>query len=94
MFDEAVVGIEQLLVQNSNLGQTYLADWKGGRVDHKMDHLDCFAGGMFALAGSQEDRQAGGLADSNRYNGRDTWLAAVRVRSGDSCMADPLLQVG
>ena len=55
MFDEAVFGIEQKLLQYSSQGQTYLADWRGGMLDHKMDHLACFAGGMFGLAASHED---------------------------------------
>ena len=57
MFDEAVVNIEQKLLQNNSLGQTYLADRRGGLLQHKMDHLACFAGGMFGLAASQEDSQ-------------------------------------
>jgi len=55
MFDEAVFGIEQNLLQYSSHGQTYLADWRGGKLDHKMDHLACFAGGMFGLAASNDD---------------------------------------
>lgn len=28
----------------------YIADWKGGKVIHKMWHLTCFVGGLFALS--------------------------------------------
>ena len=28
---------------------TYIADKKGGRYDHRMDHLACFVPGMLAL---------------------------------------------
>ena len=54
MFDEAVTGIEENLLQISSQGQTDLADLKGGLLVHKMDHLACFAGGMFALAAREE----------------------------------------
>merc|ERR1719466_598645 len=30
-------------------------DLRGGRLEHKMDHLACFAGGMFALAAREEE---------------------------------------
>uniref|UniRef100_A0A8C6KK37 alpha-1,2-Mannosidase n=1 Tax=Nothobranchius furzeri TaxID=105023 RepID=A0A8C6KK37_NOTFU len=30
-------------------GLTYIAEWKGGLLEHKMGHLTCFAGGMIAL---------------------------------------------
>jgi len=55
MFVEAATGIEQILLQNSSQGYTYLADCRGGRLEHKMDHLACFAGGMFALAAREEE---------------------------------------
>jgi len=37
------------LVQRSKNGLTYVAEWRGSHLDHKMDHLACFVGGMFAL---------------------------------------------
>jgi len=57
MFDEAVFGIEQKLLQYSSQGQLYLADWRGGMLDHKMDHLACFAGGMFGLAAKHDEEE-------------------------------------
>lgn len=52
MYDEAVKAIEDNLVQKSQQsGLTYLAEMKYDRLEHKMDHLACFAGGMFALGG-------------------------------------------
>ena len=45
MFDEAAKDIEDYLVQKSPGGLTYIAEWKYGRLEHKMDHLACFAGG-------------------------------------------------
>ena len=37
-------GIEDKLIQTSRGGLKYLAEYKSGRLDHKMDHLACFAG--------------------------------------------------
>jgi len=50
MYDEAVMNVEQILMQNSSEGLAYLADRRGGMLAHKMDHLACFTGGMFGLA--------------------------------------------
>ena len=44
LFDEAAKDIEDYLVQKSAGGLTYIAEWKYGRLEHKMDHLACFAG--------------------------------------------------
>ena len=41
--------IETHLIRKSRNGLTYIAEWKGGLMEHKMGHLTCFAGGMFAL---------------------------------------------
>lgn len=54
MFDEAALSIEELLVKTSASGLTYIAEWKYGKLEHKMDHLACFAGGMFGLAAHEE----------------------------------------
>jgi len=32
------------LIMTSRGGLLYVAEWKNGRVDHKMDHLACFVG--------------------------------------------------
>jgi len=49
MYDQAIQGIESRLIQTSKGGLKYTAEYKSGRVEHKMDHLACFSGGMFAL---------------------------------------------
>ncbi|XP_053317297.1 mannosyl-oligosaccharide 1,2-alpha-mannosidase IA [Spea bombifrons] len=49
MYYEAVQAIETHLIRKSSNGLTYIAEWKGGLLEHKMGHLTCFAGGMFAL---------------------------------------------
>lgn len=50
MLIDAVKAIEDRMVQRSKNGLVYLADIKYDRLEHKMDHLACFAGGFFALA--------------------------------------------
>ncbi|KAK1889358.1 Mannosyl-oligosaccharide 12-alpha-mannosidase IA [Dissostichus eleginoides] len=44
-----VKAIETNLMRKSSGGLTYIAEWKGGLLEHKMGHLTCFAGGMIAL---------------------------------------------
>ncbi|TFK14300.1 Mannosyl-oligosaccharide 1,2-alpha-mannosidase IA [Platysternon megacephalum] len=51
MYYDAVQSIETHLIRKSSGGLTYIAEWKGGLLEHKMGHLTCFAGGMFALGG-------------------------------------------
>lgn len=41
--------IEAHLIRKSAGGLTYIAEWRGGVLDHKMGHLTCFAAGMLAL---------------------------------------------
>ncbi|XP_028594637.2 mannosyl-oligosaccharide 1,2-alpha-mannosidase IC [Podarcis muralis] len=49
MYDNALEAIEKHLVKKSAGGLTYIAEWRGGALDHKMGHLACFSGGMIAL---------------------------------------------
>uniref|UniRef100_A0A8C3RJA4 alpha-1,2-Mannosidase n=1 Tax=Chelydra serpentina TaxID=8475 RepID=A0A8C3RJA4_CHESE len=49
MYYDAVQSMETHLIRKSSGGLTYIAEWKGGLLEHKMGHLTCFAGGMFAL---------------------------------------------
>ncbi len=44
MFDSAATDVENELVKVSSGGLTYFAEYKYGRLEHKMDHLACFAG--------------------------------------------------
>ncbi|XP_068015147.1 mannosyl-oligosaccharide 1,2-alpha-mannosidase IC [Melanerpes formicivorus] len=53
MYDEALEAIEKHLVRKSAGGLTYIAEWRGGILDHKMGHLACFSGGMIALGAKQ-----------------------------------------
>ncbi|XP_054616896.1 mannosyl-oligosaccharide 1,2-alpha-mannosidase IA [Dunckerocampus dactyliophorus] len=49
MYYDALQAIETNLIRKSSGGLTYIAEWKGGLLEHKMGHLTCFAGGMMAL---------------------------------------------
>ncbi|XP_063091163.1 mannosyl-oligosaccharide 1,2-alpha-mannosidase IA isoform X2 [Cavia porcellus] len=53
MYFDAVQAIENHLIHKSSGGLTYIAEWKGGLLEHKMGHLTCFAGGMFALGAKE-----------------------------------------
>ncbi|XP_026322097.1 mannosyl-oligosaccharide alpha-1,2-mannosidase IA-like isoform X2 [Hyposmocoma kahamanoa] len=51
MFDNAMEVVLNKMLRVSNSGLSYLVDLQFGIVvEEKMDHLSCFAGGMFALA--------------------------------------------
>ncbi|KAH0622267.1 hypothetical protein JD844_024414 [Phrynosoma platyrhinos] len=49
MYYDAVQSIDTHLIRKSSTGLMYIAEWKGGLLEHKMGHLTCFAGGMFVL---------------------------------------------
>ncbi|XP_052856075.1 mannosyl-oligosaccharide alpha-1,2-mannosidase IA isoform X1 [Drosophila gunungcola] len=49
MYDEAMLAIMDKMVRFSPGGLTYVSDLKFDRLEHKMDHLACFSGGLFAL---------------------------------------------
>lgn len=44
MFDDAMLAIISHMVRTSRNGLTYVSDLKFERLEHKMDHLACFAG--------------------------------------------------
>ncbi|KAK2864293.1 hypothetical protein Q7C36_003447 [Tachysurus vachellii] len=58
LYYAALKAIETGLIRRSSSGLTYIAEWKGGLLEHKMGHLTCFAGGMIALGadGAPEDQ--------------------------------------
>lgn len=59
MYDEATNAIYNSLVQTSTRSKlTYLAEMKYDRTEHKMDHLACFAGGLFALGSASDPARA------------------------------------
>ena len=103
MFDEAAKDIEDYLVQKSPGGLTYIAEWKYGRLEHKMDHLACFAGGMYGLAAETEEQDQKSdrwmnLAEEitntchESYDRADTKLGPEAMRFSDSIEARALKQ--
>ncbi|KAF7402669.1 hypothetical protein HZH66_004936 [Vespula vulgaris] len=49
MYDEAIAAISEHMIKTSPGKLLYVSDLKYDRPEHKMGHLACFAGGMFAL---------------------------------------------
>ncbi|KAK9874993.1 hypothetical protein WA026_005808 [Henosepilachna vigintioctopunctata] len=49
MYDEAMENVFKHMLQTSNGGLMYFAELKFDRLEHKMDHLGCFSGGLLAL---------------------------------------------
>lgn len=47
MFDDAMTAIIEHMIRKSPGGLTYVSDLKFERLEHKMDHLACFAGEFF-----------------------------------------------
>eukprot|EP00911_Craspedida_sp_UC1_P002463 UC1_evm1s1833 len=48
-YDDAMAAVKRHLVHRASNGMLYVAEQKGQRLMHKMGHLACFTGGMFAL---------------------------------------------
>ncbi|NXN93501.1 MA1C1 mannosidase, partial [Rhinopomastus cyanomelas] len=102
MYDDALEAIEKNLVKKSAGGLTYIAEWRGGVLDHKMGHLACFAGGMIALgaehAGEERKHRHMDLAAEitntchESYVRSDTKLGpeAFRFDAGTEAMATRL----
>ncbi|EDW29998.1 GL15936 [Drosophila persimilis] len=57
MYDEAMVAIMDKMVRTSPNGLTYVSDLKFDRLEHKMDHLACFSGGLFALGAATRQNE-------------------------------------
>jgi hypothetical protein len=73
MFDSAMLNIAKFLVQKSSpSGFVYIADWSGGSLTHKMDHLACFASAMYAV----------GAQDGGKYDAEYMTLAEAL---GETC---------
>jgi len=49
MYLQSIDTMMNKLLTKSNEGLWYIAEMRGGNLDHKMDHLTCFAPGMLAL---------------------------------------------
>lgn len=44
MYDDAMAAIKEHMIRTSNGGLMYVSDMKFDHLDHKMEHLTCFAG--------------------------------------------------
>jgi len=49
MYDKAMDGLHENLIQKTRSGLTYIAEMKNHELVHKMDHLACFMAGSLAL---------------------------------------------
>ncbi|CAO1385966.1 unnamed protein product [Diamesa hyperborea] len=48
--EEALVSIGQHLIRTSKKGSMYISSMINDKLDHTMEHLTCFAGGMYGMA--------------------------------------------
>lgn len=48
--EEALVSIGQFLIQTSKGGSMYISSMVNEKLDHTMEHLACFAGGLYGMA--------------------------------------------
>ncbi|XP_037541879.1 mannosyl-oligosaccharide 1,2-alpha-mannosidase IA [Nematolebias whitei] len=85
LYYDALQAIEANLIRKSSSGLTYIAEWKGGLLEHKMGHLTCFAGGMIALGadGAPSDK-----------TGHQMELAAEIARTCHESYARTALKLG
>lgn len=83
MYDKAMQGMhDELLHKSDPSGLYYIADKTGNMLDHKMDHLVCFMGGLLAL-GAYTDPLG---MDSTRAM-RDLKTAKVRCPISDDIIS-------
>lgn len=73
MYDEAMDAIVRNIIQTSAGGLTYASDMKYERLEHKMDHLACFAGWYLQFCHIALNRQHTALnrkhtASNRHYN--------------------------
>merc|ERR550539_227030 len=102
LIDEAALDVEKQLVKVSRSGLTYFAEYKYGRLEHKMDHLACFAGGMYGLAAREEKDEnserfmniAKGITNTchESYDRTDTKLGPEAFRFSEAVEARALKQ--
>lgn len=85
LYYDALQAIQTNLIRKSSGGLTYIAEWKGGLLEHKMGHLTCFAGGMIALG-------ADGAAGDQ--TGHQMELAAEIARTCHESYARTALKLG
>ncbi|OXU26534.1 hypothetical protein TSAR_014740 [Trichomalopsis sarcophagae] len=57
MYDEAMDAVVKHMIMRSAGGLLYASDLQYERLEHKMGHLACFAGGMFALGAKTQENE-------------------------------------
>ncbi|KAM0728702.1 Mannosyl-oligosaccharide alpha-1,2-mannosidase IA [Formica fusca] len=57
MYDQAIAAITEHMIKTSPGKLVYVSDLKYDRLEHKMGHLACFAGGMFALGAKTQENE-------------------------------------
>lgn len=57
MYDESAQLMHDNAILQTKTKLTYVAEIESGRHKHKMDHLVCFAGGMFSLGAAGETKE-------------------------------------
>ncbi|OQV23908.1 Mannosyl-oligosaccharide alpha-1,2-mannosidase IA [Hypsibius exemplaris] len=50
MYDTAMMNVELQMLKTSKGGLKYFGEYTNGRIEHKMDHLACFVGGLYGLS--------------------------------------------
>ncbi|XP_021958520.1 mannosyl-oligosaccharide 1,2-alpha-mannosidase IA isoform X2 [Folsomia candida] len=69
MYDAAMEAFEKNgLIRYSKGGLLYIAEMRYDRIESKMDHLACFAGGLFALGAHTDPNLVGPEKNSARAN--------------------------
>ncbi|XP_016395984.1 mannosyl-oligosaccharide 1,2-alpha-mannosidase IC-like [Sinocyclocheilus rhinocerous] len=77
MYYSAMEAIETNLVQKSPGGLTYVAEWRGGILDHKMGHLACFSGGMIGIGDCSQALEKHCRVDAGFSGIRDVYASTV-----------------
>ncbi len=89
MYDGTVHGIKDILVHQTTDGATetplvFISERLRGRIDHKMDHLVCFAGGMLGLGA----RTAWGAPPPSGWD-KASYLAHVKRAKAAGAAGEP-----
>jgi mannosyl-oligosaccharide alpha-1,2-mannosidase len=80
MYVDSAEAIRHHLIQKSAPGGlTYIAERRGSRNDPKMDHLACFAGGMYALGSKHLRNEHGDLKEKHLELGEEITKTCYEV---------------
>jgi mannosyl-oligosaccharide alpha-1,2-mannosidase len=89
-YASAVRGVETAMKQTSSDGFVYVSELHGRSPSHRMDHLACFSGGMFALgAATDAHGSAGNEAADAAQLGRDVARTCMQMYRMTSTQLPP-----